>query len=59
VPDGSIVSSDVIGNSHSSIFDALWAQVVGDNVLKTLTWYDNSPSRHGPETTLQPPPGLA
>ena len=39
--DEPIVSSDVIGNSHSAIFDALGTQVVGGNVLKTLTWYDN------------------
>jgi glyceraldehyde 3-phosphate dehydrogenase len=36
-----IVSSDVIGNSHSAIFDSLSTQVVGGNLVKTLTWYDN------------------
>jgi glyceraldehyde 3-phosphate dehydrogenase len=36
-----IVSSDVIGNSHSAIFDSMATQVVGGNLLKTLTWYDN------------------
>jgi glyceraldehyde 3-phosphate dehydrogenase len=36
-----IVSSDVIGNSHSSIFDGLSTQVLGGNMLKTVTWYDN------------------
>jgi glyceraldehyde 3-phosphate dehydrogenase len=36
-----IVSSDVIGNPHSAIFDALSTQIVGGNLLKTLTWYDN------------------
>jgi glyceraldehyde 3-phosphate dehydrogenase len=36
-----IVSSDVIGNTHSAVFDSLATQVVGGNVLKTLTWYDN------------------
>jgi glyceraldehyde 3-phosphate dehydrogenase len=36
-----IVSSDVIGNPHSAIFDGLSTQVVGGNLLKTLTWYDN------------------
>ncbi|MCZ6777469.1 MAG: type I glyceraldehyde-3-phosphate dehydrogenase [Acidobacteria bacterium] len=36
-----IVSGDVIGNSHSSIFDALSTQVLGGNYLKTITWYDN------------------
>jgi glyceraldehyde 3-phosphate dehydrogenase len=36
-----IVSSDIIGNSHSAIYDALATQVIGGNMLKTLTWYDN------------------
>ncbi len=36
-----VVSSDVIGNSHSAIFDALSTQVLGGNLLKTITWYDN------------------
>jgi glyceraldehyde 3-phosphate dehydrogenase len=39
--DEPIVSSDVIGNSHSAVFDALSTQVIGGNLLKTLTWYDN------------------
>jgi glyceraldehyde 3-phosphate dehydrogenase len=36
-----ICSSDVIGNPHSSIFDASWTQVIGGNLLKVLSWYDN------------------
>ncbi len=36
-----IVSSDVIGNSHSSIFDALSTMVVGGNLVKVFSWYDN------------------
>jgi len=36
-----IVSSDVIGNSHSALFDGLSTQVIGGNMLKTVTWYDN------------------
>ena len=36
-----IVSSDVIGNSHSSIFDAELTQVVGDRLVKVIAWYDN------------------
>jgi glyceraldehyde 3-phosphate dehydrogenase len=36
-----IVSSDIIGNSHSSIFDAGWTQVIGGNLIKVLSWYDN------------------
>lgn len=36
-----IVSSDVIGHPASSIFDASWTQVIGGNLLKVLSWYDN------------------
>lgn len=36
-----IVSSDIIGNPHSSIFDAPWTQVIGGNLIKVLSWYDN------------------
>jgi len=39
--DDPIVSSDVIGNSHSAIFDSGSTRVVGGNYLKTLSWYDN------------------
>jgi len=36
-----IVSSDVIGNSHSSIVDLSLTQVVGGNMVKVVAWYDN------------------
>ena len=36
-----IVSSDVIGNTHSCIFDAPWTTVIGDRMVKVLGWYDN------------------
>ncbi|MCK5760289.1 MAG: type I glyceraldehyde-3-phosphate dehydrogenase [Candidatus Delongbacteria bacterium] len=36
-----IVSSDIIGNSHSSIFDADQTMVIGGNLVKIVTWYDN------------------
>ncbi|HLD01836.1 MAG TPA: type I glyceraldehyde-3-phosphate dehydrogenase [Patescibacteria group bacterium] len=36
-----IVSSDVIGNSHSSIVDLSLTQVVGGNMVKVIAWYDN------------------
>jgi len=36
-----LVSSDIIGNPHSSIFDALSTQAVNDGYLKVLAWYDN------------------
>jgi glyceraldehyde 3-phosphate dehydrogenase len=39
--DEPIVSSDVIGNSHSSIFDSLMTSVQGGTMLKTISWYDN------------------
>jgi glyceraldehyde 3-phosphate dehydrogenase len=39
--DQAIVSSDVIGNPHSGVFDSLSTQVLGGNLLKTITWYDN------------------
>jgi len=36
-----LVSSDIIGNPHSSIFMAEWTQVIQGNMVKTLAWYDN------------------
>ncbi len=39
--DDPIVSSDVIGNSHSSIVDLDLTQVVGGNMVKIIAWYDN------------------
>lgn len=36
-----IVSCDVIGNPHSSVFDALSTLVMGDNFAKVISWYDN------------------
>ncbi|HEY7563789.1 MAG TPA: type I glyceraldehyde-3-phosphate dehydrogenase [Acidimicrobiia bacterium] len=36
-----IVSTDIIGNPHSSIFDAGGTQVLGGNFVKVLSWYDN------------------
>ncbi|MDG1180711.1 MAG: type I glyceraldehyde-3-phosphate dehydrogenase, partial [Gammaproteobacteria bacterium] len=35
-----IVSSDIIGNLHSSIFDSLFTQTRG-KYIKILSWYDN------------------
>jgi glyceraldehyde 3-phosphate dehydrogenase len=35
------VSTDIIGDSHSSIFVPDWTQVLEGNLLKTLSWYDN------------------
>lgn len=39
--DDPIVSSDIIGNPASSIFDALSTMVMGDNLVKLISWYDN------------------
>jgi len=36
-----IVSSDIIGNSHSSVFDSKLTSVMGDNFVKCISWYDN------------------
>jgi len=36
-----IVSCDVIGNPHSSIFDALSTSVMDGNFVKLISWYDN------------------
>jgi glyceraldehyde 3-phosphate dehydrogenase len=36
-----LVSSDIIGNSHSSIFDALLTQVLQQRMVKVISWYDN------------------
>jgi glyceraldehyde 3-phosphate dehydrogenase len=39
--DDPIVSSDIIGNPHSSIFVSDFTQVIGGNLLKVVSWYDN------------------
>lgn len=41
--EDAIVSTDIIGNPHSSIFDASGTQVVGGsgNLVKVMSWYDN------------------
>ncbi len=36
-----IVSCDIIGNSHSCIFDALSTFVMEGNMVKVVGWYDN------------------
>ena len=36
-----IVSTDIIGNPHSSIFDASGTHVLGGNLVKVMAWYDN------------------
>jgi glyceraldehyde 3-phosphate dehydrogenase len=39
--DRPLVSTDIIGNPHSSIYDAEYTRLVGGKYLKTLNWYDN------------------
>ncbi len=39
--DEPIVSSDIIGNPASSIFDALSTMVIDGNMVKVVSWYDN------------------
>ncbi|GAX61696.1 glyceraldehyde-3-phosphate dehydrogenase/erythrose-4-phosphate dehydrogenase [Candidatus Scalindua japonica] len=36
-----IVSSDIIGNEHSCILDAMSTCVIGGNLIKVIGWYDN------------------
>jgi len=36
-----IVSSDIIGDPHSSVFAAPFTQVIGGNMVKVVSWYDN------------------
>ncbi len=39
--DEPLVSTDFIGDSHSSMFDAEYTRVVDGNLVKCLSWYDN------------------
>lgn len=36
-----LVSTDVIGNPHSSVVDGLSTMVMGDRTVKVVSWYDN------------------
>ncbi len=36
-----LVSSDIIGNPHSSIFDSLSTAASGDGYARVVSWYDN------------------
>ena len=36
-----LVSSDILGNPHSSIFDAGSTMVMDGNMVKVVSWYDN------------------
>ena len=39
--DEALVSSDIIGNSYSSIFDSQLTQVMQKRMVKVVSWYDN------------------
>lgn len=41
VTDESLVSSDIIGSLYASIADLEMTRVVGGNLVKVLSWYDN------------------
>ncbi len=41
VIDDPIVSSDIIGNTHSSIVDSLLTKIQGGNLAHLVAWYDN------------------
>jgi glyceraldehyde 3-phosphate dehydrogenase len=39
--DDPIVSSDILLSEYSGTYDSLATMVLGDDVSKTLTWFDN------------------
>jgi glyceraldehyde 3-phosphate dehydrogenase len=41
VTEDPIVSSDIIGNLHSTVLDLLQTKVVSKNIVRLLSWYDN------------------
>lgn len=36
-----LVSTDIIGNRHSSVFDSELTKVLGGNLVQVVAWYDN------------------
>ena len=36
-----LVSTDIIGNTHSSIFDSELTEILNDNFAHVVSWYDN------------------
>ncbi|NQV02451.1 MAG: type I glyceraldehyde-3-phosphate dehydrogenase [Bacteroidia bacterium] len=36
-----LVSIDIVGNPHSSIYDSLMTKLIGGNFIKIISWYDN------------------
>lgn len=47
VTEDPIVSSDVIGNTHSVLFDSKGTMKSSKRMVKTLSWYDNSLGQAG------------
>ncbi|MEO0565643.1 MAG: type I glyceraldehyde-3-phosphate dehydrogenase [Chloroflexota bacterium] len=41
VTDEPLVSSDIVGQTHASLADLGMTRVVGGNLVKIMTWYDN------------------
>ncbi len=41
VAEDPLVSADIIKDSHASIFDPSMTQVVGGDLVKAMSWYDN------------------
>ncbi len=41
VTNDPVVSSDIVGNSHSAIVDLSLTKVTGGNMVKVIAWYDN------------------
>lgn len=41
VTDEHLVSTDIVGDSHASIIDLTMTQVVGGDLVKIMSWYDN------------------
>jgi glyceraldehyde 3-phosphate dehydrogenase len=39
--ESELVSSDIVGNPHSCVFDSLLTAVQGDKLVKICGWYDN------------------
>jgi len=39
--DSHIVSSDIIGNPYSSIYDSKCTKVISEKYVRTINWYDN------------------
>lgn len=41
VTEEPLVSSDIVGNTHAAIADLAFTKVVGGDLVKILSWYDN------------------